>query len=270
MPSLQKPTVPSKGVFKHPKPNKALSKWGLKHPKPTVPSKGVFKPCPKKEAVRKTERKAVLEAERKAARKAAGKASREASSKAKCLALLESAHYKQEHEFLFYHVMDHLNDWGKIDIEEKRKIFYLPHYLSFQVKVSNGLESKMEELFGNDLSKFLFSFCVSPSWKHNIDIDLRVPSQLTCSCVCVKKKLTRQIFYKWSHFHNLRCYGNCDCRFTNSICFCDAIPECDCSVRNWDDPFSDPWNDPFERCYCFDDKDSDRHKNWCSLNDYNN
>lgn len=224
MPSLQKP-------------NKELSKWGFKHPNST---KG--KPCPKKEAVLKTARKAVLEA----SRKAASKASREASRKAKRSALLEAAHYKKEHEFLFYHVMDNLNDWGEIDITEKRKNFYLPHYLSFQVKVLNGLEAKMEELFGKDLSKSLFSF-LSPSWRQNID--LRVPSQLTCSCVCVKKKLTLQIFYSWSHFHQLRCYGNCDCRFSNSICFCDAIPECNCSAAY------------YERCDCFDDEESDRYKN---------
>ena len=224
MPSLQKP-------------NKELSKWGFKHPNST---KG--KPCPKKEAARKTARKAVLETDRKAA----SKASREASRKAKRSALLEAAHYKKKHEFLFYHVMNDLSYWGEIDIAEKRKKFYLPHYQSFQVKVLKGLEDKTVEFLGKDISKFLFSF-LSPIWKQNINH--RIPSQLTCTCVCVKKKLTLQIFYSWSHFHQLRCYGNCDCRFSNSICFCNAIPECNCSAAY------------YERCDCFDDKKSDRYNN---------
>jgi hypothetical protein len=210
--------------------------------------------CPKKKAARKAARKAVLETDRKAA----SKASREASRKAKRSALLEAAHYKKEHEFLFYHVMNDLSYWGEIDIAEKRKKFYLPHYQSFQVKVLKGLEDKTVEFLGKDISKFLFSF-LSPIWKQNID--LHIPSQLTCRCVCVKKNLTRQFFLYWSHFHQLRCFGDCDCRFSNSSCSCNATPECNCSVRNWDDPFYDPWNYPLERCLCFDDINSDKHKN---------
>ena len=210
--------------------------------------------CPKKKADRKAARKAVLETERKSVLETNRKASREAERSA----LREAAHYKKEHEFLFYHVIIDIRCLGKIDIAEKRKIFYLPHYLTFQEKVLNGLEDKTVDILGKDISKFLFSF-LSPIWKQNID--LHIPSQLTCRCVCVKKNLTRQFFLSWSHFHQLRCFGDCDCRFSNSFCACNATPECNCSVKTWDDPFYDPWNDPWERCRCFDDITSDKYQN---------